>query len=151
MEKISITIHHSIYIDRPREVVWDYTQDYSLRPDWDQTVIEAKVLQTTPQKIVELKTSGNTIMTFVYKVYDKPNKTTLAIHDIQSKWIDGGGGSWKYEDHQGGTLWSQMNTRILKSTISLSILRPVITFIFKNQTRQSMQRAKKILEEHVRE
>lgn len=146
MKKITITIHHSIYINRSREVVWDYTQDYSHRPDWDKTVIEATVLQTTPQKIVELKTSGNTIMTFIYKLNDRPNKTTLAIHEIQSKWIDGGGGSWKYEDQQGGTLWSQTNALILKSNIFLVIFRPVITFIFKNQTRQSMERAKKILE-----
>ena len=151
MNKITITIHHSIYINRPREVVWDYTQDYSLRPDWDKTVIEAKVLQTTPQKIVELKTSGNTIMKFVYKVYDRPNKTTLAIHDLNSKWIEGGGGSWKYEDQQGGTLWSQTNTLIIKPTIFLLVFRRMIIFIFKNQTRQSMQRAKEILEEHVRE
>ena len=151
MRKITITINQSIYINRPREVVWDFTQDYSLRPDWDKTVIEAKVLQTTPQKIVELKTSGNTIMTFVYKVNDRPKKTTLAIHDLNSNWIYGGGGSWKYEDQQGGTLWSQTNTLILKSNIFLSIFRPVITFIFKNQTRQAMQRAKMILEGHVRE
>jgi hypothetical protein len=74
MKKINITIHHSIYINRPREAVWDFTQDYSLRTEWDKTVIEAKVLQTTPRQIVELKTSGNTMMTFVYKVNDRPIK-----------------------------------------------------------------------------
>ena len=146
MKKINITIHHSIYINKPREIVWDFTQDYSLRTEWDKTVIEAKVLQTSPRQIVELKTSGNTMMTFVYKVNDRPNKTTLAIQDIQSKWIDGGGGSWKYEEQQGGTMWSQTNTLTLKPTIFLMVFRPVIIFIFKNQTRLSMQRAKKILE-----
>jgi len=33
--KISITIHHSIYIQKPREIVWDFTQDYSHRAEWD--------------------------------------------------------------------------------------------------------------------
>jgi len=38
--KISITIHHSIYIQKPREVVLDYTQDYSHRAECDNSVVE---------------------------------------------------------------------------------------------------------------
>ena len=146
MRKIIITIDHFIYINKPRETVWDFTQDYSLRPKWDKTVIEAKVLQTTPQKIVQLKTSGNTIMTFIYKINDRPNKTTLAIHELKSKWIDGGGGSWTYEDYKGGTLWSQTNTIILKPLFFFKILLPLFRFILKNQVRTSMRRAKRLLE-----
>ena len=146
MQKISITIHHSIYINRPRETVWDYTQDYSLRPDWDKTVIEAKVLQTTPQKIVELKTSGNTIMKFVYKVYDRPNKTSLALQDIKSRRIISGGGSWNYQEKNGGTLWTQTNTLIYKPGFLNAIFMPMFRFSWKREIRKSMWRAKRNLE-----
>src|SRR5688572_5874741 len=72
-----ITIKHSIIICRPKELVWDYTQNYENRCHWDNTILEATVLQSTPNRIVKLKAKGNTVMTFHYKLDDRPHKTSL--------------------------------------------------------------------------
>ena len=146
MKKFSITVHHSIYINKPKADVWDFTQDYSKRTVWDKSVLEAIIIQSTPQRIVRLKTRGNTTMTFVYKLDDRPNKTSLAIQDIESKWIEGGGGSWSYEDKSGGTLWSQTNTIIYKRGLLIWLCLPSLKLIFNYQMRIAMARAKMIIE-----
>jgi hypothetical protein len=146
LKKDIITLHHSIYVNKPKAEVWDFTQDYSKRMEWDKSVLEANVIQTLPQRIVRLKTRGNTVMTFVYKLDDRPNKTSLAIKEIESKWIEGGGGSWSYEEDNGGTLWSQTNTLIFKSSLMVRLILPIIRLVFQRQMKTSMQRAKLILE-----
>jgi hypothetical protein len=143
---MKITIQHSLYIQKPREAVWDYTQDYTHRSEWDKSVLEATVLQTTPHRIVKLKIRGGSTTTFVYKLDERPNKTSLAMKEIESKWIKGGGGSWNYEDQNGGTLWSQTNTLVFKSGILSWFFQPSLKYIFRHQMRMAMTRVKIIME-----
>ena len=146
MRRNSITIKASILIHKSREIVWDYTQNYDHRTIWDSAVLEATVLQDTPNRIVKLKTRGKTTMTFIYKLDDRPNKTTLVAKDIISPLIVSAGGSWNYAEQNGGTLWSQTNTITFKSNFLLNFLVPVYKRIFIFQTKKSMKKVKREIE-----
>ncbi len=146
MTRNSITIKNSIFISRPREIVWDYTQNYSNRTKWDNAVLEATVIQTVPGRIVKLKMRGKTTMTLVYKLDDRPNKTTLVARDISSPLVAEAGGSWSYEEAYGGTLWRQTNTIIFKKNLFAYFLLPVYFRFFRYQVNQSMKKAKQEIE-----
>ena len=143
---ISITIKETIYIDQPPEVVWDFTQDYQLRTLWDKSIIEAKVLQQEPHRIVAIIAKGNSRMNFQYKLDDRPNKTTLAITDVHSSFILGGGGSWQYIASGNGTLWTRTDTLLLKNRFWIRLIVPLITFQVKRNMKDSMKRAKYLIE-----
>jgi len=40
----NITITESLFISRAPETVWDFTQDYTRRPQWDATILAAEVI-----------------------------------------------------------------------------------------------------------
>src|SRR5436190_24354040 len=105
MKENTIALRHSILINKPKELVWDYTQNYDNRTIWDSSVLETTILQTTPNRIVKLKMKGNTTMTYIYKLDDRPNKTTLVAREIISPIIESMGGAWTYEEKNGNTLW----------------------------------------------
>src|SRR5687768_15334236 len=141
-----ITIKHSIIICRPKELVWDYTQNYENRCHWDNTILEATVLQSTPNRIVKLKAKGNTVMTFHYKLDDRPHKTSLVAKEIISPFIESAGGSWSYDKIGKGTIWKQTNTIVLKNNLMTRFMRPFYKWLFTSQTKSAMQRAKKKME-----
>lgn len=146
MEGNRITIRNSIFIAKPRTVVWDYTQNYDNRALWDNSVLEAVVLQTTPNRIVKLKLKGKTTMTFYYKMDDRPSKTSLVAKEIESAIIKSAGGSWLYEEIKEGTIWTQTNSIELKNKLFIRVLQPILKQIFIRQTKQSMKKLKSILE-----
>jgi hypothetical protein len=122
--KYTLVIKYSIFINKPREQVWDFTQDYGTRRKWDHSIKDAYVIESRPNRIIRLKTKGNVIMTFVYKQDERPYKTSLATSEVQSLFIESAGGSWIYEELNGGTNWTQRNTIQLKQKRLLSILLP---------------------------
>jgi len=69
--------------------------------------------------------------------------------DVRSGWVSGGGGSWLYEEKDGGTLWTQTNTLSIKHPIVYWLLRPVLTWQLRKSTRRSMQKAKALLERRL--
>lgn len=146
MKANTITIQYSVFIQRSPEDVWDYTQNYDYRPLWDSNVLEATVLQTQPERIVHLKAKANTSMTFVYKLDKRPHKTTLATREIQSPIMESGGGSWSYMPKDGGTLWTQTNSIMLKQNVALKLLLPFLEWMFTRQTKAAMLKAKKLME-----
>lgn len=147
MKNYSITIRHSIFVRKKPETVWDFTQDYNLRPKWDNSVLEAQLVQTTPYRTVHLTMKGSTTMTLVYKLDDRPHKTTLAAKEVVSPMIASAGGSWAYLEKDGGTVWTQTNTIVLKNKLLLLCLKPFLRWGFKRQTKESMSHAKKLMEE----
>ncbi len=149
MSRNSITITHSVFINASPDQVWDFTQDYSKRASWDDTVLEAKVLQTVPHREVWLKLKGNSEMTFVYKLDDRPNKTSLVAKDVKSSFIIGGGGFWKYESKNGGTLWTQTNTLVLKPSFGIKLFLFLIRFTMSKQMKTAMIRAKGLMEKII--
>ncbi|MDP4237338.1 MAG: SRPBCC family protein [Bacteroidota bacterium] len=144
--KNEITIKYSVRVAKPREFVWDYTQDYSHRTEWDSSVLEAHVVQNEPNRIVTLRTKGRTSMMFVYKLDDKPNRTTLVAREIESPLIESAGGSWQYVDDDGGTLWTQSASIRFKKNFFLPILLPLYRMMFQAQTQGAMKKAKAIME-----
>jgi hypothetical protein len=145
--KNEISIKYSISIAKPREAVWDFTQDYSLRTKWDNSILEANTLDTTaPNRVVKLRTKGKTTMTFVYKLDNKPHKTSLIASEIKSPLIESAGGSWTYEDRNDETLWTQTNTIRLKKNIFLPLLVPLFKKMFESQVRKAMKKAKVMME-----
>ena len=85
-------------------------------------------------------------MTFVYKLDDRPNTTTLATQEVESPIIESAGGSWNYRDQDGGTLWSQTNTIIFKKNVLMPVLLPFYKWIFSTQMKNAMKKVKKMLE-----
>lgn len=144
--KHAITLHFSVSVRKPREAVWDFTQDYSLRMKWDKSVIEATVMNATTPRTVRLRMRGGTSMTFVYKQDEKPYKTSLAAIDVQSSIIQSAGGSWRYEENDHGTLWSQTNTLVFRNTPLVRLLLPVLKWSVSRQIKRSMRNAKQIME-----
>lgn len=140
-----ITIKESIFIAQSPEVVYDFTQDYSKRPLWDSLVKKATVTETKPRVVKMVAKDGST-MTVRYKQEDRPHKTSLAMTDVVSPMMDSGGGSWQYEAQDGGTLWTQVNTIILKDAIWAKLMIPVASKYFKDKTIQAMQKAKEMME-----
>lgn len=147
MKKYTLTIQKSIFIRASTAAVWDFTQDYSNRTKWDAAVLQAEVLQRSPNRIVKLKLRGSTTLTFYYKLDDRPNKTTLVAKEITSSFILESGGSWKYENKDGGTLWTQTNTIAFKNSLLLPLLFPLYQWMLKRGIRRAMEKAKMFIEQ----
>lgn len=140
----TVTITETVFIAQTPEVVWDFTQDYSKRHLWDKTILSAVVIQQNPRKIA-IKGIGRLSAELLYKLDERPRKTSLAMMNIKSPFIIGGGGSWNYEAKDGGTLWTQTNSLVLKNNFLSFLMRPLIQGMLKTNTRQAMQLAKRII------
>ena len=141
-----ITIRNSIFVNRPPDEVWDFTQDYKLRTSWDKTVKEAKIIQEEPSRKVWIKTTGDEEVLFKYKLERRPEKTSLVMMESNSYWFKGGGGSWVYYEKNGGTNWVQTNTVVLRKGLLGRLAKPLVAILLKWNTGQAMKRAKKIIE-----
>jgi hypothetical protein len=146
IKKNGIVTNQSIFINKPVEVVWTYTQNHDKRTEWDNTVLESKVLQNDPDKIVRLKFKRDTVITFIYKLDLPTYRTTFIAHEIESALIESAGGSWIYEKENTGTLWTQINTIVFREKAPRILLLPVYNLLFNARTKQAMLNAKKILE-----
>jgi hypothetical protein len=140
-----ITIRQSIWINQSKTRVWDFTQNYELRKVWDDSVVSAELVQSQAPRKVRLKLKGSTTLLFVYKLDNKPHKSSLNAIDIQSPYLLKAGGSWSYEEKNGGTQWTQVNTLILKKIYAL-LFKSIIRMLFNYQTRKAMLKAKHLLE-----
>lgn len=141
----SITVSESIWVARPPEAVWDYTQNYANRPTWDASVHKAEVLSTEPAPRVRVEMSSGMRCVFQYRLYERPRRTSLAMVDVESPWFSGGG-SWAYEAKDSGALWTQTNTLVLRDGFLPGLLRPFAAWQLRRSTRQSMQKAKGLME-----
>ena len=108
-----VSVTESIWVACPPEAVWDYTQDFTRRTEWDAGIAEATILQQDP-RTVRVKVAGLGRMTVVYQLDRRPERTSAAFVDVESAWVSGGGGSWEYEAADGGTRWQQTNSLELK-------------------------------------
>jgi hypothetical protein len=144
-----VTVSEFIQIDAGPDVVWDYTQDWRRRREWDRSVIEAEYLSEKPPVTVQVKGAGGLDFKVIYKITERPRLTTLAMTDLNSFWLRGGGGSWKYEPIQNQTIWTQHNTLVLRDDFLGWFFRPVFAFVLAITTRQLMKRAKFNLERRI--
>lgn len=140
-----ITVKVSLAINRSPEVIWDYTQDYSRRVEWDRSVLHAVVVSEQPRR-VKIKGKGGLQTELLYKLYERPKRTSLQMVNTTSAFIEGGGGSWEYAADGTGTLWTQTNTLVLKSNFLARLMRPLIAWLLKVNTAKAMKTAKRIIE-----
>jgi len=135
----------SIWVACPPEAVWDYTQDFARRTEWDAGIAEATILQEDP-RTVRVEVAGLGKMTVVYKLDRRPERTSAAFVDVESAWVSGGGGSWEYEAADGGTRWQQTNSLELKRPRLAFLLAPLLERGLRRSTKRAMAEAKRRLE-----
>jgi Polyketide cyclase / dehydrase and lipid transport len=140
-----VSVTESIWVNRPPEAVFDYTQDYARRTEWDQGIAEAAIVGTEP-RAARVRVRGLGSMTVEYRLDRRPERTSAAFVDVDSAWIVGGGGSWQYEALDGGTRWQQTNSLELDGRWLPRLLAPVMERSLRRSTRRSMAEAKRRLE-----
>ncbi|MGH7282357.1 MAG: SRPBCC family protein [Polyangiaceae bacterium] len=143
-----ITVDHRIVVAKAQDVVWDYTQDWTRRTELDFSVARAEILSDRP-RVIRVSSRGGGSFEVSYKQTDRPRKTSLAMTSFTSFWLRGGGGSWRYDETDGGTTWSQRNTLILRDGFLGSLFAPFFRWILRRATIDGMNRARKILESQV--
>ena len=144
-ERNHVTVTEAVWVDRPPEAVFDYTQDYTRRTEWDAGISEASVLSTSP-RAARVTVPGLGRTTVVYQLDRRPERTSAVFQDIESRWVTGGGGSWRYEPEAGGTRWTETNTLELRRTWLLRPLVPIVAWNMRRSTRRAMAEAKRRLE-----
>lgn len=147
-----VTVTETVFVARPPDVVWDFTQDYARRREWDPSileaeVIEAEVIETGATPRVRIRAAGGLSGVFQYKLFDRPRRTSLVLTDVESALIRGGGGSWSYEAADGGTQWTQTNSLKLRGGFLAWPLAPIVRGNMRKATRRAMLSAKRMLEE----
>ena len=66
-----VSVTESIWVACPPEAVWDYTQDFTRRTEWDAGIAEATILAEDP-RTVRVKVAGLGRMTVVYRARPAP-------------------------------------------------------------------------------
>ena len=141
----TITVTESIHVDRQPEAVFDYTQDYATRTDWDPAIKRARVLGEDPRR-VELTSPGLGTYVLEYKLVRRGERTSAAFEDVGAWLFSGGGGSWRYEAEGAGTRWTQVNTLELRHPRLTGWLAPLVERNVRSSMRTAMARATSIME-----
>ncbi|MEP7168481.1 MAG: SRPBCC family protein [Bacteroidota bacterium] len=101
INKINITVQHSIVVNKSCEEVFDFTQDFSKRMLWDKSIVDCKLISETSVRTAFIKAKGGMTANLEYKLFERPHKTSLRMTNINSSLVIDGGGSWTYEDQNG--------------------------------------------------
>ena len=144
-DRRTVTVTESIHVDRSPEAVFDYTQDYATRTDWDPAVKRARVLSEDPRR-VELTSPGLGTYVLEYRLFRRGDRTSAAFEGVSAWLFSGGGGSWRYEADGAGTRWTQVNTLELRHPRLTGWLAGMIEGTVRSSMRTAMARAKAIME-----
>lgn len=144
MARQTVTATHTVHVNRTPEEVFDYTQDYRTRADWDPTVKSAEVLSEEPRRVQEdLQGIGPVIME--YTLFRRGERTTAAF-TASSRLIASGGGSWSYAARDGGTDWTQTSTLEFRNELFGRLFAPILRRNMTTLTVKAMAKAKAIME-----
>ena len=80
-DRRTVTVTESIHVDRPPEAVFDYTQDYATRTDWDPAVRRANVLSEDPRS-VEIISPGLGSYVLEYRLFRRGDRTSAAFEGV---------------------------------------------------------------------
>lgn len=141
----AITFTEKIVVDRPKEVVWDYTQNYDNITEWDLSVLEAIVIEQVPRTI-KLKMRGDRNVTVVYKLENRPNKLALSYRKLDPNLMEHAGLTAKFEERNGTTLWSQTFTYVFKNGGFMGLKLLYYRWKLGLKARKAMLRAKDMIE-----
>jgi len=145
MTRPVVTVTHTVHVDRTPDDVFDYTQDYATRPDWDSTVLSAELISADPRR-VKVVMRGLGPLVIEYKLFRRGDRTTAAFTDVGSRVFGGGGGSWSYVARDGGTDWTETNTLEFRNGLLGTLLAPLIRRNMATLTRKAMDKAKSIMD-----
>ena len=144
-DRRTITVSETIEVARQPAAVFDYTQDYTTRSDWDPAVKRARVLSDDPRR-VEITSPGLGTYVLEYRLFRRGESTSAAFTGLRSWLFRGGGGSWRYEPRGAGTSWTQTNSIELRHPRLTGWLAPMIERTLRSSMRRAMTRAKAIIE-----
>jgi hypothetical protein len=138
-------VTETIHVARSPIDVFDFTQDYRRRQEWDRGIQRATILQESPPRVrLAMRSMGDA--TIEYTLFRRGDRTSAAFVDVESRWISGGGGSWAYEARGDGTDWTQTNTFELRHPRLAPILGPLLERGLRSSMRGAMRTAKAMLE-----
>jgi uncharacterized protein YndB with AHSA1/START domain len=142
---MNVTAAYTVRIAAPLEAVFDFTQDWSRRAQWDATVTAAEAI---PGEERAYRVRGPMGFRFVarYKLFRRPERTSLALTDFSWPGLRGGGGSWEYRVEEGLTVWTQTNTLVLRDGLLGRVLAPIVGISLASEARKAMEKAKALLE-----
>ena len=143
--RVTINVTESIVVARSPIDVFDFTQDYDRRSEWDTYVTAAEIVSYAPRRvIVRVATLGR--YTVEYRLFRRGERTSAQFVDVESRWVAGGGGSWRYEPVADGTRWTQTNTFELKHPRLLRWAAPLVRVLLRRSMRQAMREARRVME-----
>lgn len=143
-ERTTITVSESMEVACPPEDVFDYTQDYGRRTEWDRSVTETRILSESPRRIrIEVRGLGR--FTVAYRLFRRPERTSAAFVDSSraGSAAEAAPGATSGAE---GTRWTQTNTLELKRPRLLRFLAPLIERNLRTAVHRSMAEARRILE-----
>ena len=143
---MKVTVTEEIFVARPPEVVWDFTQDSARRTEWDRSILAAQILERGPPPRVRVRCTGGVRGELRYKLFERPSRTSVALADVESALIAGGGGSWSYEPSGAGTRWTQTNSLVFKGRVAHRLLGALVKWNLARSTRRAMRAAKRRIE-----
>jgi uncharacterized protein YndB with AHSA1/START domain len=137
---MNVTVRESVHIAAAPERVWDFTQDWSRRAEWDPAISSAEVVDG-PERLVRARTRMGRLIVR-YKQFDRPHRTSVAMSEESGRVL--GGGSWEYVAEEGGTRFTQQNTLVADRIPPL--LRSIVRWQLRRMTLKALENAKKLLE-----
>ncbi len=145
---MNVTVRETVTVNAPIDRVWEYTQDWSRRAEWDPAVLSAAPHAThrAEAPVYEVRGAGGLAFVARYKQYERPRKTSLEMTDLSSRLVSGGGGSWSYEADGAGTRWTQTNTIVLRDGVTSWLFKPIVKWQLARLTRKAMNTARARLE-----
>jgi hypothetical protein len=100
---VKITVEDEIRIAAPVDAVWDLTQDWPRRHEWDPFVRDA-VVESADPLVLRLTLERGVRATGRATEYERPRLARLALSDLQGGGpVKSGEGTWEYEDNGDGT------------------------------------------------
>lgn len=82
---LRVSVQEKITINAVPEKVWDYTQDWNRRREWDDSVLEVTYQSNEPHKRVKAYFKGGITFDIEYKLNDRPRQTSLVMTNGTSK------------------------------------------------------------------
>jgi hypothetical protein len=146
---VTINVSESIVVARPPIDVFDFTQDYDRRPEWDTYVTAAEIVSYAPRRVI-VRVAAVGRYTVEYRLFRRGERTSAQFVDVESRWLAGGGGSWRYEPVAEGTRWTQTNTFELKHPRLLRWAAPLVRMLLRRSMRQAMREARRLMDAGAR-
>jgi hypothetical protein len=147
--RLTVTVTETIVVALPPIDVFDFTQDYDRRPEWDRYVTAAEIASYSPRRVT-VRVGGVGRYTVEYRLFRRGERTSAQFVEVQSPWMAGGGGSWRYEPVGDGTRWTQTNTFELKHPLLSRWVAPLVRVLLRRSMRQAMREARQLMHAGVR-